>query len=77
LQHHPRADRVGLAHQIAGIAEREGDDPWPKLAALASTKLHRQPNDVNIGERDELVDRLAAESVGEFALAERADKEAR
>jgi hypothetical protein len=27
LQHHPCADSVGLPHLIAGIAEREGDDP--------------------------------------------------
>jgi hypothetical protein len=35
LQHHPRADIVGLPHQIAGIAEREGYDPRPSLQRVA------------------------------------------
>jgi hypothetical protein len=35
LQHHARADSVGLLHQIAGIAEREGDDPRPRLQRIA------------------------------------------
>jgi hypothetical protein len=35
LQHHPRADSVGLLHQIAGIAEREGDDPRPRFQRVA------------------------------------------
>jgi hypothetical protein len=34
LQHHPRADSVGLSHQIAGIAEREGYDPRSGLQCI-------------------------------------------
>jgi hypothetical protein len=35
LQHYPRADSVRLPHQIAGIAEREGDDSRPRLQGIA------------------------------------------
>jgi hypothetical protein len=35
LQHHPRADSVGLRHQIAGIAEREGDNPRSRPQRVA------------------------------------------
>jgi len=34
LQHHLRADSVSLPHQVAGIAEREGDDPRPCLQGV-------------------------------------------
>jgi hypothetical protein len=56
LQHHARADSVGLLHQIAGIAEREGDDPRPRLQRIAKYLRIQGLRDViyrkrSIGER--------------------------
>src|SRR5207302_1482745 len=74
---------VGKAQRLLGAeadASEEAEDKQPGEAGLKpnardrrqSGEDRRHPKQQQV----ELVDRLTAESVGEFALAERADKEA-